>query len=333
MPIVALVFYLWNDRSLKGLLSSLGIASGVLALTSPWWGLIVSRHGLAPFIASLSAAGQDSFNALVGLFIFFRFMFTDEALLPILAVLGLLGLFVTLAHKRTLLPAWFFIIHLIEPRGGTLYMMIPLALMAGYALEKVILPGMQTETEKSRSPENFQRKLEQVLGGKVTRYFVLFVFAYGMMSAYSTGQKIKDEFSLQPADLEAFAWVQANTATDSQFTLITGQLPLRDAWSEWFPVLAQRRSAASVFGYEWVHDGNFGTRVEAYKALQACATQDTACIEKWRQAHETQFSYLLLRDRSDPQQMPLSIYLKQDPGYELVFENDETLIFRLQEDD
>ena len=326
--ITALVFYLWKDRSLKGILLSLGIAAGILALTSPWWGLVVSRYGIDPFLASMTAAGQDSFNPLVGLFIFFRFLFTEEAFLPILALLGLVGIFASLARKQTLIPGWMLLIHLIEPRGGTQYMMVPLALLIGYALENVILPALHPGKEKINSPGNIQRELERVLGGKTMRYFILFVFAYSLMSAYTTGQNIKDDISLQPADLESFAWVRENTPADSQFLLVTVQHPFRDAWSEWFPVLAERRSQATVFGYEWVNDGQFRERVDAYNDLQACSYQDTACLSEWEQGAQGAFSYVYLWNRGGSSRYPLTIHLQQDANYSLVFQNEQTAIFQ-----
>lgn len=326
--ITALVFYLWKDRSLKGLLLSLGIAAGILAFSAPWWGLVVSRHGFDPFLAAMTASGQNSFNPLIGLFFFFRFMFTDEAFLPLLSMLGLIGLFSSLARKQILLPAWLFILHVIEPRGGTLYMMIPLALLIGRSLENVIFPALRSQADAA-PPQDLKLALEQVLGGKVTRYFILFLFAYSLMSAYSTSQKIPNELSLRSTDKEAFTWVRENTPADSRFVMVTGQLPLRDAWSEWFPVLTERKSQATVFGYEWVNDGRFGARVNAYQSLQACAHQDTTCLDSWSQETGTQFSHVYVRNQTDPMRLPLSVHLEQSAAYESVFQNEETLIFRL----
>jgi len=326
--ITALVFYLWKDRSLKGLLLSLSIAAGILALTSPWWGLIVSRYSIDPFLASMTAARQDSFNPLVGLFIFFRFLFADEAFLPILTMLGLIGLFASLTHKRTLLPGWMFIIHVIEPRGGVLYMMIPLALMVGYALEHVILPAFRTKNEPAINIGNIQKEMEQVLDGKVSRYFILFLFAYCLMSAYTTGQNIKNNTSLHPTDLESFTWVRENTPTNSQFLVITNQHPFRDAWSEWFPVMTERRSQATVFGYEWVNDGNFKTRVAAYNNLQACAYQDTSCLADWEHTYQADSSYVYIWNQASPLNLPLTIHLEQNPDFSLVYQNEQAMIFQ-----
>ena len=325
--ITALVFYLWKDRSWKGLLFSLGIAVGILALTSPWWGLVISRHGISPFLAAMTASGQDSFNPLVGLFIFFRFLFTDEAFLPILSMLGLIGLFASLARKQTLLPGWLFILHLIEPRGGTLYMMLPLSLLIGYALDKVVLPALQTNDHEIVSQRNAQQALENVLSGKAARYFLLFLFAYGLMSAYTTGQKIKNDFSLQATDREAFAWVKENTPKDSEFLLVTGQLPLRDAWSEWFPVLTDRHSQATVFGYEWVNDGLFGKRVESYETLQACSHKESSCLDHWNLISDLPYSYVYIWNHNDPEDTALYANLKHDASFELVYQNNKNAVF------
>jgi len=324
--ITALVFYLWKDRSLKGFLLSLVMGAGILALTSPWWRLVVSRHGIDPFLAAFTASGQDSLNPLVGLFSFFGFRFTEEPFLSILAVFGLVGLFASLARKQTLLPAWIFILHLVEPRGGPLYMMIPLALLIGYALENVILPALRPKGDNP-APIDTRQALEGILRWKAPRYFLLFLFAYSTMSAYSISLKIKDEFTLQSADIDAFAWVKANTPEDSQFLLVTGQLPLRDAWSEWFPVLAERHSQATVFGYEWVNDGKFGNRVETYNNLQQCSYKNIACLDSWNQGSSKEFSYVYLWNKAGPTRLPLTVHLQQDTNYKLVFQNEQSMIF------
>ena len=326
--ITALIFYLWKDRSFKGFMLSMGIAASILVLSAPWWGLVISRHGFAPFLAAIIASGQDSINPLFGLFIFIRFMFTEEPFLPILSMLGLIGIFANLTRKQTLLPAWMFILHLIEPRGGALYMMIPLALLIGDSLGNIILPVLRSEGD-GQFPTSLKQSLEQLLGGRVTRYFILFLFAYAIMSAYSTSQTIQNKLSLQPADLEAFAWVRENTMKDSQFLLITDQMPLRDAWSEWFPVLAERHSQATVFGYEWVNDGKFGERVASYNNLQACMHQDINCLNQWNlSSNNTPHTYVALWNINGPMETPMYVYLNFDLTYELVFKNSNTSVYR-----
>jgi len=324
--VTALIFFLWKDRSFKGILLSLLMAAGILVLTFPWWSIVVSHHDVDPFLAALTASGQDSFNPLIGLILFARFLFTNEPFLPLLAVLGLIGLFASLSRRQTLLPAWMLILYLVEPRGGPLYLMIPLALLIGYALDNVILPALRPKGDNP-TPENGIEALQSMLRVKTPRYFLLFLFAYSTLSAYSTSLTTKDKFSLQATDLETFTWVKANTPKDSQFLLVTGQLPLRDAWSEWFPVLAERHSQATVFGYEWVNDGNFGKRVEAYNELQQCANEDVPCLENWNSDIREKFSYVYIYNHNGPTQYPLTVHLQENADFKMVFENDQTMIF------
>ena len=147
------------------------------------------------------------------------------------------------------------------------------------------------------------------------------------MSSYTVTSTIQTELSLTDPDLEAFRWVEANTPTDSNFLILTGQHHLRDAVSEWFPVLAERHSQATVFGYEWVNDGQFGNRIDAYKNLQACAYEDTTCLDEWNQNSSRSSSYVYIWNQADPTRFPLTIYMQQDTNYKLVFQNEQSKIF------
>lgn len=325
--ITALVFYFWKDRSFKGILLSLLMAAGILALTSPWWCVVVSRFGLDPFLAALTVSGQDSFNPLVRLILFSRFLFTHEPFLPVLGVLGLIGLFASLARRQTLLPAWMLILYIIEPRGGPLYMMIPLALLIGYALDTVILPALRPKGDHP-APTTAREAMESMMRQKASRFFLLFLFAYSVLSAYSTGLAVKDEFSLGPSGLDSFAWIKANTPEDSRFLLVTGQLPLRDAWSEWFPVLTKRHSQATVFGYEWNNDQNFGNRLEAYNSLQNCAYKAEDCLNQWGAGNNSTFHYVYIYHQIDPRRYPLTTHLQQESSYEIVYENGQSILFQ-----
>lgn len=322
----AFIFYLWKDRSWKGLLQSLVAVLGILILTAPWWGVVIARFDIDPFQAAMTASAQDSYNALEGLLFFFRFLFTDEAYLPIFASLGLIGLFASLAHKQTLLPGWLFIAHLVEPRGGTLYMMLPLSLLVGYSLEKVIFPALNQITP-DRPPQETQQAYKTLLRNKPIRYFLLFLIFYGTLSAYNWSLRIKDILSLQPADLEAMNWVRENVLPGSQFVILTGNLPLRDATSEWFPVLTGRHSQATLFGYEWVNDGKFGQRVAAYNELQACRNQDVSCLEQWAKENgDIQYVYVWRQPNMTPPTIAVAL-ANQSTTYQLVYQNAQVTIY------
>ena len=164
---------------------------------------------------------------------------------------------------------------------------------------------------------------------RIARAFLILIFFYAAISAMSEGDRIYRDLTLNSEDLEAFSWAKENTPKDSHFILVTGQLPLRDAWSEWFPVLTERYSQATLFGYEWVNDGKFAERVEAYKSMQSCVYQDSTCLHNWLQGTSKQPSFIYIHDQEDPLQLPLSLHLLQQDDFVQVFQNQRNLIFKV----
>jgi len=328
--ISAVFFYVWKDRSIKGLAWAALVAIGILLITAPWWLTVVTRHGVDPFLAAMSAAKQNSYNALVGILILFRFDFADEPNVTLITVLGLIGLFTLLARRKPFLPLWFLLMQILEPRGGALFMMIPMAMFAGVGLDQTILPGLRESSagqfQKVTSDEDWVRS---ILEGRYVKIFLIILFAYSSLSAFEVASRIKQQSTLTRADLDAFTWIKENTPPDSQFVLVTQGLPLNDASSEWFPALTERTSIATVFGSEWVNDGNFSARVETYQRLQACAAQDVNCLNQWSQEIGREFSYVYVRKTrgAATAQTSLNAYLSNSPQYKIVYDTAAVAIF------
>ncbi len=330
--LTAVLFYLWHDRSRKGFIAALLVGAGILILTAPWWALVVARHGIAPFLAAAAAAKEDSYSVLVGLFDLFRFDFADEPFITVLSGLGLLGIAVQLARRDFLLPAWLLSMHVLEPRGGPLFMTIPLAMCAGIALEGVILPAVRPDGKSvAGTPNTLSGEtstwLEDALRGSAAQLVVGFVIVYAMMSAYATGWRILQDFTLGTPDTRAMAWVRNNTPVDTPFAIVTGALPLRDAASEWFPTLTGRTSIATVFGYEWIRGVDFGGRVELYRSLQSCAAQEAECLQAWARGHEITYEYVYLRVPPGGHTVPLGVSLEESSQYQNVYASDGVTIY------
>jgi hypothetical protein len=288
--IASILIFVWKDFTITGFKRAFFVAVGALAISAPWWIAIFLQHGPSPFAAVLSSAGQDSDNLIVRLLVLFRFDFTDEPYMTLISVLGLIGIFAMLAKQKPALPIWFCLIQIIEPRGGGLYMMIPLSMFAGFALDQVILPVFNNDNITSNTTSG---KLNP---GNV---FIGIIFLYGMLSASFVSNKIVHELTLNEPDLNALAWVKNNTPSDSQFIVITQGIPLNDSTSEWFPALTDRTSVATIFGWEWVNDKSFGARITAYKDLQACSTKDEHCIDQWAQKNNLKFNYVYIKKTNE----------------------------------
>ena len=313
--IAAVFIYVWKDRTIKGVFRAGTVALGTLILSAPWWITILIRHGAAPLQAAQIAAQENSANFILRFFALLKFEFTDEPYMQLLAVTGLIGLFILLAQRKPALPIWFFLIAIIEPRGGTLYMTLPLAMFIGVSLDQAILPILKPQDE------NFRAWAWNV--------FIGFFLLYGMINASVAASNINRQLTLTSRDLQAFAWVKANTPPESRFILITQGRPLNDSASEWFPVIAERHSLATIFGYEWVNDGLFGARVEQYQELQTCMMQDIACLKQWALTFDQEFSYIYLQKPrgNTSAQTPLHISLASSTDFESIYASENVVIF------
>lgn len=90
--------------------------------------------------------------------------------------------------------------------------------------------------------------------------------------------------SLPQEEREAMRWIAANTPEESHFAVMTQYAFWEDRTSEWFPVLASRRSLATVQGSEWLPDHQFQKHWEQFEALQACAKETSSCLAEWADA-------------------------------------------------
>jgi hypothetical protein len=252
-------------------------------------------------------------------------------------VLSLVGIFVQLARRQFLLPIWLVAMHTLEPRGGTLFMMIPLAMCAGISLEEVLLPALRrphmpimlpsTPSMESQAEET-HTWLPQLLRGVPVRLFVGFVLVYGIAAAYTTGWTVVQQFTLSQSDLAAIAWTRANTRANSRFALVTGGLPLRDASSEWFPALSGRQSIATVFGFEWIRAVDFGRRIDEYRSLQACAPQGVVCLQTWSKNNGEPLEYVYVTSSPGAPGLPLAMSLGQSAAFETVYSSQNVSVFR-----
>ena len=93
-------------------------------------------------------------------------------------------------------------------------------------------------------------------------------------------------------------------------------------------MLTEKHSQGTIFGYEWVNDGQFGKRVDSYESLQACSHKDTTCLAEWNLISEEPYSYVYLWNRNDPGDMALYAYLDHNSAFELVYKNERNAVFR-----
>jgi Dolichyl-phosphate-mannose-protein mannosyltransferase len=278
----AVILFLFYGRGRRALIHSLLIAIGVLLLSSPWWLNVIAIHGPMPLFNAMHTGEHDlgSFAPLI------FFNFSGETVLQIMAVVGLIGLFICIADGKMLLPIWIVTIFVLSPRGASTYAAIPLALLVGVGMDRAVLPALL-------KPSYRLAEIPRLSRVTITMVLVFFLW-YALISALlpiltSSGKTT----SLQPEERQAMSWVAANTPLTSRFVVVTGEENWAiDRVSEWFPSLTNRVSLATFQGTEWLPISD-QTKTQ-YSALQQCAIEEASCLEHWSNITGLSFHYIYI---------------------------------------
>ncbi len=311
----SVLYFLLYWRSKRALAFSALMGGLVLLLTSPWWLVVLMRHGLEPFQAALGA--HPTGNGLASLFYLFQFNLTGEPLVTVISSLGLLGILAALRHKDFFLLGWLLLSVLTDSHAVPLFSGFPLTMLAAQGLNvvfsRVLLP------EVPFWPRNwFAFSILSVLT------------AYLFFSALMVVMQQANLNTLTESDLRTFAWVRQNVPAKSRFLLLTGRSALADPLSEWFPALTQSYSLSTVQGSEWSSTLGLPASIRRYHQLQDCLLQDPACLLAWG----ADFSHVYL-SRSKTNEIgqaisttsPLEILLRQSDEFIIIYESPAALIF------
>jgi MFS family permease len=335
----ALLFLVYG-RHRRGLLGSLLIAVGAVALAAPWWGTVIAQHGIAPFLAAHDtgpSAFSDRGTALVVLITLARLGVlgtTGEPLFPVIGALALLGGLLTLANAigalasrrrppaMLLLPIWWIAIYVLDPRSAETYATVPVALLAGIGSSALL------SLLADRPP--MVRPWRALAGaGLLLGYATLAMLLILIRPARSGQGSVL--VSVSKDERAAMTWVAQGTPPTSRFLVISGANWQSDRSSEWFPVLAQRVSVATPQGYEWASNVTFAQRVAVYGAVQGCADGDTTCLEPWVEQMAVDYIYVRAAaqapGRTTTECCAVAQSLAADPRYALVYNRGGTQIF------
>lgn len=347
LVVSAALFFLFYGRHRHGLVSSLGIALATVLLTAPWWLSVFLTHGLAPFQAA-QATGGSIFSAFswqqLPVSIAHGGIGTSEPVLPVIGMLALIGGIVAVRQGYYLLPIWWLLILASDTRAGTTYATVPVALLLALGVTEMLLPILLQPQRLLPSwagldgPSDTGRRGGRMLHGSAPRLTVLvlaglmsFTTASAVVSSPELGGELPVLVGLTRPERQAMRWVAQTTPAESRFLVITGNGWEVDRTSEWFPVLADRVSVATVQGYEWLPGGIFVEQRERYNQAQGCATWLAACLQDW--SHETGVMFTHVYIPKLPNRECCSILrdsLYHQPEYDLVYDGPGATIFALR---
>lgn len=335
------LLFLFYGRSRRGFYHTLLVAASTLVLAAPWWLMVLLRYGPSPLLAALQSS---AFSLVHGIGLLFTFNLVGGPFSGVLAGLGLVGLFASLAERRFFIPLWLVAIVCLEPRGELPQVAVALAMLIGVGVERLLrwaggrpaeiepLPVSRGESqgqEGGAAPPGF-------LSGLLPKAVLIYLFIHTLIGSWMItlpgGAGLLP--SLSPADREALQWTARNTPSGSRFVVVTGTGPWwRDALSEWFPAQAERVSLTTVQGTEWLPDQAFKQREAQYEALQSCADQDVACLEAWSTRCGQRFTHVYiprkdgagagLGTRADS----LTCSLQRSAAYRMIYDGPGAFIF------
>ena len=326
--VLAFVFF---GRNKRGVVSAIMAGFGVALITAPWWGLVLSRHGLDPVIFA-SQTSRRSLEAYLAILAFNGLV--DYLFIPTL-LLAALGTWVMFSKHELLLIVWAVLAYLMDPRGAEGIMLLCLSMLAGVGLYKLSAwigrseGGLDEDAAQQMNGLSKGRsgiRPAQILIFSLTTYFVL-------VASIIDFQLINT--SLEPADLALIDWVRTNVPDDKTFLLATGrQFSMSDPLQEWFPALTGQYSATTLQGLEWTLGDGFFPWLNQLVEFQYCA--DIHCVQAWSARNDVDYDYLIVLIPPERDQRELANSLRSlgasargSTLHVLVYESDSAFVFEV----
>jgi hypothetical protein len=285
MAFLAILF----ERSRKTLFFLLVNACGGALLLSPYWVYILRSFGANPFLAAFFS-GYTGQAASIGLV--FVPMFTEEKIIQILAVLSILGIFACIATRCYTPVLLFFLIILVNPRSVHRSAVLPEALLIAVCLDVLVLQGLESAIQKTRTRLSFQAKNSSssfpIIAVGILLLYTFLLIALQQMTVAPTPRLTDDQAA-------ALTWIKNNTDEKATFLI----LPTSGSWaddslSEWFPALTGRRSVLTPQGYEWTTPAQLQDKVQAYQNLVRCIQSGDRCYGDWKTQYGIVYDYLFM---------------------------------------
>jgi hypothetical protein len=251
----------------------IGTAILAVGVAIPWIVAVISSHSIEVF----AAAGESSIDLGAGLSSLAGLAFSDLSVIDLVTALGIIGLFMSIARREWFLPAWLVALVVLDPRAGTTFAVIPLAILATIPLARAIIPRLATVGEAALEAIPLPRLVVQQFAASL--FLGLLLFAALRTASRAATDPMSPLNGVNAAEAATMSWMAITLPADSSVVVITGKDWQLDAISEWFPILAEHSSVATVQGTEWTHD--FLNRLAEFRELQTCATTGLECVRQW----------------------------------------------------
>jgi len=296
--LMVFLFYLVDrtQRTIWFVLIHLG--SGIILL-SPYWLTILLKHGAGPFIYAFQSGNTA---ALTTLGLIFVPNYTAEPYFQVLAVLGFLGIFASLASRQYIPVLWLVLVILTDPRSLHRSAALPEAMLIAISLDVFIIQGLgnieRNLSDQVKHPHlRVRPRFRLPIPFPYATAAILILYAF--LLAVASFPSFRTSNALSQSEQEAFSWSADHTRQDAKFLIFPASSSWVNDWiSEWFPALSLRQNILTVQGYEWT-ESLYGLRQEIYFELVKCLRSNSPCYKAWLAKYHLSCDYLLIPRRSE----------------------------------
>ncbi len=315
------LLFLFFGLNKRGVISALFTGIGVALLSSAWWGTVLARHGVEPFIS----AGQTSQRTLE----FYGIALQLHSPLNVPAIpyliLFYIGLALSIRSKNFLFITWTVVSYLVDPRGADGIALLPGSMLAGIGFIQLTAWIIRANEEQTQN----------LILRRGTLYILSGMFIWFLFTAVISDFQLVNT-SLKADDLEAIKWVNGNIEEGKTFLLATGrEFSMTDPLQEWFPTLTGQKSTTTLQGLEWTLAGIFFSWYEQLALFQHCA--DIACVNEWVEENDIDYDYLIVMIPREGNRNGLAGSLKSlgesaqgSTSHELIHKSGRALVFELK---
>lgn len=325
----AILFLLFRGRHREGIIGSVLIGVVALVLTAPWWATVIATHGPEPFLAARATGGSlfselsASDHGTLGVAAHLALGTTGEGRFPLIWILALLGVVWCVRARRGLLPVWWLTILVLDTRAGFTYSAAPVAMLAGIGSVDVVWRLASTP-----SPGAPRRSRRGAVGLALGLLLCTSIIA-AASTTHNFGGETRVLTALTPADRVPMRWLARHAPPDARVLVLTGGPWQIDKASEWFPVLAERVSVATVQGSEWLPRGAFQARVRRQARVTACANGGTThCLDSLWAEPALRFTHVYIPSGPTVRCCRrLLDALRRDPRYRTIYDDRAATVF------
>ena len=315
--LVAILLWLFHGRSKKTFIWSGLVAIGVFALTFPWWGTVLSFHGVTPFL-SVMRIGNGGILYLMKILLYWL---ENGPVVTLIAAIGFIGLLAALAKGNYLLPIWLVLPFFVDSRtANDMGRVVAVSMLAGFGFDILLAPMLLVL--RKRSGEWFSDRFIA---------FSLFAIVFTLFIGTSIFSFKLAERSLPVADRETIKWIEQNIPSGNDFLLLTGeQYSMNDPFQEWFPAMTNQHSQTTLQGGEWTRSEEFFPFYGELVALQSCSSLE--CIKVRTEQNGLGYQFLLIKKVPEENSLHTSLtslleLVFSSPEYQILYEDENAVLF------